>query len=223
MMQLTTKCNISFLSLEDVEAIIENSPEGKNTKFLNSSHSLWFRFKNYEKAPPMALEVEGKVVSMIFATFNRDGYSNLYEIVTVQGEEGKGYAGKVWDEYIRYAVEEKRTERLKISCTPSSVSWHNRNGLVFWAVDPTGSLRSDQKLFSTREAQIQYRKECIRSPSTALPPKEKVRDQLKRESLESHGFGPKKLAATQSAIDSIGDAWLRDALFETTSLEGFFN
>lgn len=223
MAQLTTNHNISFLGTDDVQSIIENSPEGKNTKFLNAAHSLWFRFKNYEKAPPFALEVDGKVVSMIFATFNRDGYSNLYEIVTVQGEEGKGYAGKVWDEYIRYAVEEKRTDRLKISCTPSSVTWHNRNGLVFWAVDPTGSLRSDQKLYATREAQLEHREACIKSPSIALPHKEKVRDQLKRESLESHGFGPKKLAATQTAIDSVGEAWLRDALFETTSLEGFFS
>jgi hypothetical protein len=213
---------MNFINSTKVEQIIKNSPEGKNTKFLNSAHSLWYRFKNYEKSPPMVLEVNGEVVSLIFATFNRDKYSNLYEIVTVQGHEGKGYASKIWDEYIKYAVEERGIERLKISCTPSSITWHYRNGLIFWAVDPTGSLRSDQPLFPTRQEQIDYRNHAIVYPHECLPP-HKARDQFRKEGIESYSWGDKKRAKTQEAIDAVGNAWLRDALLDQPSLEEFYD
>jgi hypothetical protein len=203
-----------------VQQLIETSPAGKNTKFLSAAHSLWTRFHNYDKSLPMAYEVNGEVVSLIFATFNRDGYANLYEIVTLEGQEGKGYASKCWDAWIKYAVEERKVQRLKISCTPSSVSWHNRNGLVFWAVDPTGSLRSDQPLFATRTEQLAFRDKAIVSPLQALPPA-KARAQFLAESLESYKWGEKKKAKTQAAIDTVGKSWLREALMDQPSLEDF--
>jgi hypothetical protein len=203
-----------------VQQLIESSPAGKNTKFLSAAHSLWTRFHNYDKSLPMAYEVNGEVVSLIFATFNRDGYANLYEIVTLEGQEGKGYASKCWDAWIKYAVEERKVQRLKISCTPSSVSWHNRNGLVFWAVDPTGSLRSDQPLFATRAEQIAFRDNAIVNPLQALPPS-KARAQFLAEGLESYTWGEKKKAKTQAAIDTVGKSWLREALMDQPSLEDF--
>ncbi len=209
-----------FVNSTKVEDLIKNSPAGKNTKFLSAAHSLWYRFKNYEKAPPMAYEDNGEVVCLIFATFNRDGYANLYEIVTLEGKEGKGYASKCWDTWIKYAVEERKIQRLKISCTPSSVTWHNKNGLIFWAVDPTGSLRSDQPLFPTRVEQIAYRNNAIVYPLQALPP-QKAREQFRKEGLESYKWGEKKKAKTQAAIDAVGKAWLRDALMEQPTLEEF--
>jgi len=211
---------MNFVNSTKVEELIKNSPAGKNTKFLSAAHSLWYRFHNYDKAPPMVFEDNGEVVSLIFATFNRDGYANLYEIVTIEGKEGKGYASKCWDAWIKYAVEERKIQRLKISCTPSSVSWHFRNGLVFWAVDPTGSLRSDQPLFPTRAEQIAYRDNAIVNPLQALPPY-KARDQFRKEGIDDHKFGVKKKAKTQEAIDKVGKAWLRDALFDQPSLEDF--
>jgi hypothetical protein len=209
---------MKFATKEQVENLIQNSPAGKNTKFLSASHSLWFRFKNYDKSPPMILEDDGRIVSLIFATFNRDKYTNLYEIVTVEGCEGFGYASKLWDEYVDYAVNVQMMKRLKISCTPSSVSWHLRNGLVFWAVDPTGSLRSDQPLFKNREEQMMFRNLAVDDPTIALPTDSKVIEQLKRESLESHKFGAKKKAATEEAIARVGQYWLRDALFKEVDL-----
>jgi hypothetical protein len=209
---------MKFATKEQVENLIQNSPAGKNTKFLSASHSLWFRFKNYDKSPPMILEDDGRIVSLIFATFNRDKYTNLYEIVTVEGCEGFGYASKLWDEYVDYAVNVQMMKRLKISCTPSSVSWHLRNGLVFWAVDPTGSLRSDQPLFKNREEQMMFRNLAVDDPTIALPTDSKVIEQLKRESLESHKFGAKKNAATEEAIARVGQYWLRDALFKEVDL-----
>lgn len=168
----------------------------------------------------MAYEDNGEVVSLIFATFNRDGYANLYEIVTLEGKEGKGYASKCWDAWIKYAVEERKIQRLKISCTPTSVTWHYRNGLVFWAVDPTGSLRSDQPLFPTRAEQVAWRDQAIVYPLQALPP-QKAREQFRREGLDNYDWGEKKKAKTQAAIDAVGKAWLRDALMDQPSLEDF--
>lgn len=211
---------MNFINSTKVQHIIENSPAGKNTKFLAAAHSLWTRFHNYEKQLPMCYEVNGEVVSMIFATFNRDKYVNLYEIVTVEGKEGNGYASKCWDMFVEYAVNERKAERLKMSCTPTSVTWHMRNGLIFWAVDPTGSLRSDQKMFATRQEQIEYQNYSIVNPLQALPPY-KVRDQFLKEGLEDHNFGDKKRAKTQAAINAVGKFWLRDALFDTTTLEDF--
>ena len=209
---------MKFATAAEVENLIKTSPAGRNTKFLSASHSLWTRFKNYDKSPPMILEDNGKIVSLIFATFNRDKYTNLYEIVTAEGCEGRGYASKIWDEYVDYAVNVQKMKRLKISCTPSSVSWHMKNGLVFWAVDPTGSLRSDQPLFKTREEQMIFRKLAVDDPSIALPTDSKVIQQLKNESLESHKFGNKKKAATEEAIRIVGKYWLRDALFNEVDL-----
>lgn len=209
-----------FVNSTKVQDIINNSPAGKNTKFLSAAHSLWTRFHNYEKSLPMALEVNGEIVSLIFATFNRDTYTNLYEIVTVEGKEGNGYASQCWDAYIDYAVNTRKSTRLKISCTPSSVTWHMRNGLIFWGVDPTGSLRSDQKMFATRKEQVEYQNYSVVNPLQALPP-QKARDQFLKEGIEDHGFGAKKKAKTQEAIDSVGEFWLRDALFNNTTLEDF--
>jgi hypothetical protein len=211
---------MNFVNSTKVEDIIKNSPAGKNTKFLSAAHSLWYRFHNYDKAPPLAYEVNGDVVCLIFATFNRDGYTNLYEIVTLEGHEGKGYASKCWDAWIKYAVEERKSQRLKISCTPSSVTWHYKNGLIWWAVDPTGSLRSDQPLFPTRAEQIAYRDNAIVNPLQALPPY-KAREQFRAEGLDSYKWGEKKKTKTQTAIDAVGKAWLRDALMEQPSLEDF--
>jgi len=211
---------MTLINSTKVEDIIKNSPAGKNTKFLSAAHSLWIRFHNYDKCPPFALEENGEIVSLIFATFNKDGYANLYEIVTVEGKEGNGYASKCWDLWIKYAVEARKAKRLKISCTPSSVTWHYRNGLIFWAVDPTGSLRSDQPLFATRSEQLSFRDFAIVNPTSALPP-HKARDQFRLEGLESYKWGEKKKNKTQEAINAVGKAWLRETLMDQPTLETF--
>lgn len=209
---------MKFATSDQVQSLIEQSCEGKNTRFLSASHSLWTRFKNYDKCPPMILEDNGKIVSLIFATFNRNNYTNLYEIVTVQGNEGKGYASAIWDAYIDYAVTYKKMRRLKISCTPSSVTWHMKNGLVFWAVDSSGSLRSDQPLYKSRKEQLVFRESAVDDPRIALPVEDKIIQQLKNESLESHEFGTKKKEKIEKAITSVGKYWLRDSLFNQMNL-----
>ena len=201
------------MDFAQVEEIVKTSEKGTNTKFLSSAHSLWYRFKNYDKTPPMAYEVNGEIVSLIFATYNRDTYSNLYEIVTIQGKEGKGYASRIWEIWVNYAVTERQITRLKMSCTPSSITWHQRNGLLWWAVDPSGSLRSDQPLFATRSEQLAYRDWAIDHPIEALPPV-KTRKKLIAEGLENYSWGDKKRTKSQEAINAAGRSWLREFMIQ---------
>ena len=197
-------------SCEEVESILECSPPGKHTNFLRAAHSLWFRFRNYEKNAPFALVVDSKIKSLIFSTFNRDGYANLYEIVTVEGEGGHGYGHTLWEEWIAIAYNAGCT-RLKLSCTPESICWHYSHGLVFWGVDRSGSLRSDQPLFPTIHKQLLYRENTIRCPKDHLPPL-KQREKFKKEISEIN-FGEKKKQKIQEAIQKVHSAWLAPHLY----------
>lgn len=212
---------MQFIDAEEIKHVIRTSPEGRNTKFLSAAHNLWTRFKNYETSPPICLR-NPDPVAIIFTTFNRDSYTNLYEIVTVQGQEGKGYASQVWDLYIEYACTIKKSTRLKLSCTPSSVTWHLRNGLVFWAIDPSGSLRSDQPIFKNREEQNIFQKMAMEDPSIALPTNNKIIQQFIQEDISYHKFGDKKKKAVQEAIDKVGAAWVRRGLSASNTLESFY-
>jgi hypothetical protein len=205
--------SVSFVRFDQVQDIITKSDKGRNTRFLSSAHSLWYRFGNYDKTPPMAYEVNGEIVSLIFATYNRDTYSNLYEIVTIEGQEGNGYASRIWDLWTDYAVQERQITRLKMSCTPSSITWHQRNGLLWWAVDPSGSLRSDQPLYATRSEQLAFRDYAIDHPLEALPPA-KARKKLSIEGLENYSWGDKKRAKTREAIEAAGRSWLREFMIQ---------
>ena len=197
-----------------VEELIAKQPEGDNTKFLKSAHSLWFRFKNYDKHPPFVLEDNGPV-ALVFITFSkRSKYANLYEIVTLEGMEGNGYASQVYWGVMKEA-QEQGMQRLKMSCTPTSITWHVRNGTIFWAVDPSGSLRCDVPIFPNKHEQLTFRELALKDPTMALPP-EKVIAKLKEEGLESHGFGEKKTEKVKGAIQAVGKYWLRHALFEPT-------
>lgn len=206
---------------EQVEELLSKQPEGKNTKFLKSAHNLWYRFKNYDKHPPFVLEDDGPV-ALVFITFSqRSKYANLYEIVTLEGKEGNRYGGVAYWTVMK-AAHEAGMERLKMSCTPTSVTWHLRNGTIFWGVDPSGSLRCDVPIFPNKHEALTFRELALKDPTFALPP-EKVVAKLKEEGIEAHGFGAKKTATVEEAIDAVGEYWMRLSLFEHThqSLETF--
>ena len=70
---------IKFLKETDIQRAIFNSPSGANTKFLQQSHSLWYRFNNYQSNAPFGLYKDDKLVSVIFATTSdKTKYINLY-------------------------------------------------------------------------------------------------------------------------------------------------
>jgi len=204
---------MKFLQEFDIEEIIENSPDGKNTKFLKASHSLWKRFKNYDSNPPFALVENNEYVAVIFATHSkRTNYINLYEIVTVQGHERKGYGSKVWNNFVAH-WSNKGMQRIKLSCTPDSIGFHMKNGLVFWSVDKSGSLRSDQPLLSSAKEQIELRKQAINNPSLVMPDS-KVCAKLKKEDIENLSLSQNKLIETYQAIQTVGDFWFRKHLYD---------
>jgi len=147
---------MNFLSQKQVEELIEITPDSYNQRFLKSSHNLWRRFHNYDKYPAMALVRDDEIVCVHFATFNKNLYTNSYDIVTMPGCEGKWYAQLLWAEYVEYAYFIKGMRRLKNSCSASSILLHKRNGLIFWAIDPTGSLKTDQPLFPSIRASSLY-------------------------------------------------------------------
>ena len=94
---------IRFLKETDIQMAIFNSPNGANTKFLQQSHSLWYRFNNYQSNAPFGLYENNQLVSVIFATTSdKTKYINLYEIVTIQGQEKKGYATEIWSSFVEF-------------------------------------------------------------------------------------------------------------------------
>jgi hypothetical protein len=224
-----TENDFVFATPEIVQKLIDESPSGKNSRFLLAAHNLWIRFEYYKSSPPLYLRENDKIVALIFATYPSAGHTNLYEIVTVQGEEGKGYASKIWDRYVHYAFHKMKCSRLKMSCTPSSVTWHMRNGLVFWSIDPSGSLRSDQPLYPTREEQIEFREKALLDPKIAFPDDSTIA-MYKIESIEYHEtpkpkkkakkFNEKKKQEIDQAIKDVGKYWLREALFD--DIEKYF-
>ena len=203
---------ISFLKETDIQNAIFKSPSGANTKFLQQSHSLWYRFNNYQKNAPYGLYKDGNLVSVIFATTSHQTkYINLYEIVTLQGQEGKGYATDIWSQFVEYWYD-AGMKRIKLSCTPSSITWHMRNGLIFWAVDKQGSLRSDQPLKRTINEQVDFREYALTEPSVALPDI-KVRMKLREEDVETLQLSQKKILETYQAIKKVGEYWFRPYLY----------
>ena len=203
---------IAFLKETDIQNAIFKSPSGVNTKFLQQSHSLWYRFNNYQKNAPYGLYKDGNLVSVIFATTSHQTkYINLYEIVTLQGQEGKGYATDIWSQFVEYWYD-AGMHRIKLSCTPSSITWHMRNGLIFWAVDKQGSLRSDQPLKRTINEQVDFREYALTEPSVALPDI-KVRMKLREEDVETLQLSQKKILETYQAIKKVGEYWFRPYLY----------
>jgi hypothetical protein len=205
-------------SEEELNNVIKEQTSGKNTSFLNAAHSLWYRFKNYKNSPPVGLIDENSPVAFVFFTLSqRTKYINLYEIVTLEKKEGKGYASILWS-WTMMNAHQNGMRRLKISCTPSSVTWHKKNGLIFWAVDPSGSLRSDQPLYPTVSEQKLFRDCAVKDPSIALPSSDVI-EKLKQEGYET--FGNKKKETILTAIESVKPYWFRDELFKQSTLESF--
>ena len=205
---------IKNVNEQEILKIIDKSYQGKNTNFLKASHSLWKRFKNYEKNPPTVLYNNNNLaVAVIFATLSkRTLYVNLYEIVTIQGYERKGYASKLWELFIKNSYE-TGMRRIKLSCTPSSIGFHTKNGLVYWAVDKQGSLRSDQPLMPSTKEQKILRNEGIKDYKI-LRPDTKIVEKFKQENIEYLNLSEKKLIQTMSAIQYVGKYWLRHKLYK---------
>ena len=59
--------------------------------------------------------------------------------------------------------------------------------------------------------QLSHREFCLDHRLTALPP-EKARQQFANEGPEDHGFGEKKMAKVNKAIEDVQPYWFRESL-----------
>jgi len=196
MIQRMTKDQMDILVFNMQE---DNNP---NARFANSAHSLWTRFHNYtERNAPYACIVDGEVTAVVMMTLlTREPYANLYEIFAVKPT----YAGTLYWSVMRLA-KEMGAERLKMSCTPSSIGWHMKNGIVGWAVDPSGSIRVDIPICDSQEEQLALREDALTNPSLVLPP-EKFAQKL---ASEENSFGPIKIIKVEKSIETMGDYYMR--------------
>jgi len=191
------------LSKEQVDELVNKmvNEDHDNARFAKAAHSLWIRFKNYDKHPPWAiLDDNGEIAAVCMITLlQREPYANLYEIFAVK----KGYARKLYWKIMSDIS--SRTERLKMSCTPSSIGWHMKNGIIGWGTDPSGSIRVDIPIMKTLEDQLKLRENWEENINWIIPP-EKNRSRLKDE---ENSFGPRKKPKVEEAIDTVGDFYLR--------------
>ena len=84
-----------------------------------------------------------------------------------------------------------------------------RNGLIFWAVDRSGSLKSDQPLFPDRKTQLDMRELFVKNPTFAMPSL-KVCELLRKSQLEHQPFGQMKHKIVREAIEKTGKYWFGD-------------
>jgi len=197
-------------SQQEIEQLLETLPvDEKNTKFAKGAHNLWVRFHNYSKHDPFVLEVYGQIVAVCHITVlkNKD-YANLYEIYTIPSSEGKGYASTLYWQIMEHMANSYSGIRLKMSCTPSSIGWHYRNGIIGYGVDPSGSIRVDMPIEPTKEMQLALREGWKTNPEYVLPPAKSLEKLLK----ENPSFGVKKSAQVKQSIDTMGEYYLRESL-----------
>lgn len=177
--------------------------EHPNTAFANASHSLWTRFHNYtERNSPYALVGEdGKVKAVVMLTLlTREPYANLYEIFAIQPT----YARELYWKVMKHA-KDMGAERLKMSCTPSSIGWHLGNGIVGWGLDSSGSVRVDIPIADSLEEQLDLRELALKDPSLIIPPVKNAEKLV----LEENSFGPIKIKKVEQAISLMGDYYMR--------------
>ena len=192
----------------EFEVWVQSMDEGRNKTFAKGAMNLWIRFKNFEKNAPFVLKIDGDIKCAILITkLSRAPYCNLYEIVTKQGEEGNGYARRLYWHVMSHMYD-AGVLRLKMSCTPTSIGWHYGNGIIGWGVDATGSIRVDVPLRRTREEQLELRADYKKNMEEITPPEKAIKALLK----ENPTFGTKKAIQVASSKGHLGEYYLREIL-----------
>ena len=195
---------------QEIQDLLDTLPaDEKNTKFAKGAHNLWIRFHNYGKHDPWVLEVDGQIVAVCHITvLKKQDYANLYEIYTIPNSEGKGYASTLYWQVMMHLSMSHHGIRLKMSCTPTSIGWHFRNGIIGYGVDPSGSIRVDVPIEPTKELQLAVRETWKLNPEQVLPPL-KSREKLLKENPT---FGVKKSVQVGQSIETMGEYYLRGEL-----------
>ena len=95
-----------------------------------------------------------------------------------------------------------------MSCTPTSIGWHYRNGIIGYGVDPSGSIRVDIPIAPSKDEQVSLREQWDSFPELFLPPTKSRQKLLK----ENPVFGVKKTAQVAQSIYTMGEYYLREEL-----------
>ena len=193
------------LSFDEVEKLVFDMKcsDHPNSRFANAAHSLWTRFHNYTErnSPYACIDHDGEITSVVMMTLlTREPYANLYEIFAVKPTFARDL---YWD--VMKGAKEMGAERLKMSCTPSSIGWHLGNGVVGWGVDPSGSIRVDIPIADSLEEQLDLRERALKDTSLVMPEGKN----LQRLIDEENSFGPIKILKVEKAIDLMGDYYMR--------------
>jgi len=205
---------IRNINLDEMEVLLIQMERAnhKNLSFANSAHSLWVRFHNYEKNPPYVIYDEDDNIAAVcmITVLQREPYANLYEIFSVKdGWASKLYWGIMEILYTGRSASRQRVERLKMSCTPSSIGWHFKNGIIGWGTDPSGSIRVDIPIMRTQKEQLELRENWKDNLDKIIPPSKNA----KKLREEINMFGPKKQPKVDEAIDTMGEYYLRSLLY----------
>ena len=196
---------------EEVESMLTQYGQQGNNSLIRWNHGMWIRFGNYDNDNlPLAMLVKGNIVGLVFYCILKNHIVNQYEIIVREGVTHEKYGEYLWRYWIEY-VSLQGAKYLKISCTPQSIKWHYKHGLIFWGIDSSGSLRSFQPLFPTVEEQCRWRDYVIKHPDyKILSPK--IAQFYLNEMLKDRKWSKEKINKIKDSILYIDKAWFYSRL-----------
>ncbi|PLY07842.1 MAG: hypothetical protein C0625_03825 [Arcobacter sp.] len=134
------------LNLEQYMNSIVDIEDKKSTDFANHAFDWWNENYYWRRFPPLCLTHNNIHLCYLFYTISKnEEYLIINFLLTPKKQRGKGYAYdllKYLFEFITY----KDVNRVKLTCTPSSLPFYNKLGLEYWGVDKLGLYYSDFKM-----------------------------------------------------------------------------
>lgn len=151
--------NFCTLTKDEVEKFILLLPDNKRKRFLSNAHSLWIRFKNYEKQLPIAIVENNEIKSIAFVSkLKKQSMINLYDIVSFD----TGYGKILWQEMIAHYYK-LGVENIKFRALYSAIKFYDNLGIYFWGFDGK-SFTVEQPLYPTIEEMQEWRNQFILNP-----------------------------------------------------------
>lgn len=148
--------NIYLLTREEVEQTIPTA--GHRKTMVNTMNSLWVRFQNYEKFPPIAVVENGQVMAIAMITHLKNNDINLYDIVSFS----PGFGTTLWKAILKI-YSEKGAKNIKFRALKSALRFYSTKGIYYWGFDGK-SYTVFQPLFGTIEEMQNWQTEFLKNP-----------------------------------------------------------
>lgn len=143
--------NICFVSSEkEYHEKFHDLIEDKQTlKFSLESISFWNRFYSWKQKPLMCINLDGKIVSVLFYNNAKDKYCSIINILTPEKYRRNGFAKILISEAIKqcYSTGAKRI-RLNCDNIENTIKFYNRLGFFYWGVTRSNALYCNLPLIS---------------------------------------------------------------------------